>query len=180
MMDKNQPDKWTQADIDLIKSSFGPGSEEFVYQIRSVLFQFPIEKPPVLSEELIKIMRKLLLPELSADNPLGKQSDFYFSLSSIKDIPPDVAALHIEAFDLAKEYLEDRLIALAGGFCTNISLAGLKSSEKTGIDRFIRMLAYQILANSYIESCLITLQTMAKPPETEEEKAKRLSIDSSK
>lgn len=182
MLDKNQKLRYSKAEMELIESIFK--DDVLVLALRNVFFQF--EGDNILTEplrpEVISVLRKTILPDLTPDVPIGMQADIFFSLSHIKEIPPNVAFLHIKAQDLAVKYLEERFAVLSGGQEGEIKLKDLKSSlNKTEEERFITMFAYLILTNNYIESCLSKLQIMAgQKKETPEEEAKRVEANSSK
>jgi len=186
-MDKKQTQRWSKSETELIKSTFG-GEQggELLLQIRDVLMQFGYEIPS-LEKDVTKILRKLILPVLNKDLPIGFQADVVNALAGtpehagIKDMLPEMAIIHIQANDVVIEYLNQRLCVLEHkdyeGKC--ISLKDLKG--KAGGDRLVNMMAYLFLENSYIEAGLTSLKTMANQKElTEEEKTKMAKENSSK
>lgn len=160
-MDLTQKSRFSKDEMALIRSTFGGNGEEILYKIRNVFLQFD-NTVPNLSKEALVIVKKMLLPELDIEIPLGQQADNYISLSGIKEIPPDVADIHIQAKDLAVAYLKERFAILKGEEVLNpISLVGMKENSVGGLNRVISMMAYTFLVNAYIDSCLINLRTLS-------------------
>lgn len=188
-MNIKQTTRWSKEEMELMKNTFsGEKGEELLIQIRDVLLQFS-EEVPELREDIIAIVQKMLMPDLSKDLPVGLQADITNSLAGsqetvgIKDLHPEVAILHIKANDLVKKYLSQRLDALNGiKVDYPISLKDMKSGlNKTDDERLISMLAYLFLENSYIDGGLIAIRNHANfKEETEDEKTKRLKQNSSK
>jgi hypothetical protein len=182
-MDKDQQGILSKADIELIRNTFGGSGEELLYHIRDVFLQFEAKEAPKFTDDVLSIVRKYVIPELSPDLPIKAQADLYFSLDNIKQIPPEVAYIHIKAMDLMIEYLEQQFAELSSGVKDDMSLSLSYFKEKklkTEEDRFVDMVAYQSIV-AYIENSLDRLRTVANSKdETEEEIAKRLEMDSTK
>lgn len=177
----SQKTRWSDAELELIRNTFSGEGEKLLYYIRNVFLQLPNEAPKDLSPEVIGIVRKQMLPQLSIDAPLKMQADLAVSLSMIKDLPLDAAILRIKAWDIAKEYLKQQFDVLTGGNEEKIRLSDLlEKGEKTDAERFIDLFAWQILANGYVEDCLLNLSIMAKPVETADQETARLKANSTK
>lgn len=187
-MDK-QTNRWSKGEMELMKKTFsGDKGEELLVEIRDVLMQFSDEVPE-LNKDVVALIRKMILPNLDKDLPIGFQADVYNVLAGtpdragIKDLHPEVALVHIKAQDMVYDYLKQRLDALEGKVVHYpISLLDLKNKiNKTDDERLISMIAYLFLEGSYIEPSLIAIRNHANvKEETEEEKEKRLEMDSSK
>jgi len=181
--------RWSKGEMELMRNTFGgEKGDGILLEIRDVLFQFSDEVPE-LNKDVLAVVRKMLLPDIDKDLPLGFQADVTNTLAGsqetagIKDLHPEVAMIHIKANDLIKKYLKQRLDVLEGGKVDYpISLRDLKSEiNKTDEERIISMLAYLFLESSYLDGGLIALKNHANfKEETEEEKEKRLAKDSSK
>lgn len=176
-MDKGQTNRFTKDEMDIIKNVFK--DENNLFAVRDVLFGFSVENFS-FTESTLVVLRKVFLPELNPDAPLGQQADMYFSLN-IKEIPmPEIAELHIAARDIATEYLNAKLSVLGGNKVNTFSLLDLKGGKIEGHSRFTQMLAYMFL-NSYIEGNVMQLKVLANQKElTEKEKAEQAKLNSAK
>jgi len=171
-MDANQITRFSKGEMELIRNTFGGDGEQILYQIRNVFMQFESE-PPKLHKDVLAVLKKMILPELDIDVPLGQQADNYISLSNINQIPPDVAFLHIKAKDIVVNYLKQQFAELESGKLGTIILEDLKKPEgKTDEERFTSMMAFTFLVNAYIDSCLLNLKTLANQTEKTEEQLK--------
>ena len=181
-MDKNQQGIFSKADNELLKNSFSGEGEELLYEIRNVLLQFSSGLEKKLSFELLAVIRKFILPEINSDTPLTVQSDLYFSLDNLKQIPPEVAQYHIMAMDKMVAYISERFDVLEGLDVINeMFLKDLKEKyNKTEEERFIDLIAYQSIV-AYIDTSLDRLRTISnKKEQTEEELEKMQLANSSK
>lgn len=177
-MDKGQNARFSKSEMEALKASFK--DNEVVLAVRNVLLQLPA-KEFHLSPEVLQILRKIILPELSGDVPVGRQSDGQAPLIGIRDALPEMALQQIKANDICIKYLSERLEALAGNEVKGVSLSLLpQAGEKTDNERLIDMLAYLHLVK-YVENCANQIWLIANTEEmTEEEKKKKAEADSSK
>lgn len=180
-MDQNQTTRFSKGEMELIKNTFSGDGEQILYQIRNVFMQFGGEVPK-LHKDVLSVLKKMMLPELEADVPLGQQADNYISLSNINQIPPDVAYLHIKAKDIVVNYLRQQYEELVSGKLGTIILEDLKKPDgKTDEERFTSMMAFTFLVNAYIDSCLLNLKTLANQVEkTEEQLKEEAKVNSTK
>lgn len=183
MVEKTQQSRFSKSEMELLKNELAnEKGEDILYAVRDVLFQFS-NTPPTLTKEILKIIRKAILPTPEQDIPLGFQQDVYSTLSHIKEIDPSVAILHIQAKNLFVDYLEQRMTILEGGVVSDpIILSEMKSPiGKSNEDLFVSMMAYLLLINAYIDSMVVGIKALAnQKEETPEEKSERLKKDSSK
>jgi|TARA_Y100000310_G_scaffold335706_1_gene418422 hypothetical protein len=187
-MDEGQTMRYSKRELRLMKATFA--DNPLVLQaIRKVFYQFKLEDEEHktvdnLSQEVLTLIRKGFIPELTSDVPLLQMADMYLSLATIKELNPAVASLHINAKDIEVEYLTQRFDIL-GGVKANqfeeISLLGLREKgDKNEEQRFTEMMAYLSLS-SYIDNILLVFKNLAgKKDETPEETLKRLQQDSNK
>lgn len=63
------------------------------------------------NEELIKVLRKIFLPELSADVPLGQNIDLWMTLK-VDDLEPEQAIINLKARNTVIQHLEMCLMQL--------------------------------------------------------------------
>lgn len=179
-MDIDQKDRFSKAEMELMRKTFIDNT--LLYAIRNVFFQFSNE-PVDLPENVLKLVEKVFLPDLNPDVPILAQNDPYFLLSTIKELNPGVANLHIMAKDLQVAYLKQQFDVLAGKK-PKISIKLLELKQAQGKDeeaRFVEMMAYLLLTNASIDSCINFLQVKANTKEeTPEEMVKKQKQNSSK
>lgn len=181
MLEPGQLGRYSKAEVEIIKSAFA-GNEQILYEVRDVLMGFRNSLSVTFNEEVLQVMKKFILPEISADVPLVKQSDLYVKLEVIHDLPVDAAILHLEARDIAIDYLKDRFQVLAGGKNDRKVLDFLNRDVEPE-QRYKNTIAYQFLATTgnWIESRVYEMEALSLyKEETEEEKKKRLAQSSNK
>lgn len=182
-MNLQQKTRFSKDEMDLIKNTFKGKGENILYQIRDIFMQFS-DKTPTLSEDVLKIIRKAVIPELSVDVPWGCQAVTYGNLLEIiRTYPPEIAHLHIESQDLVNQYLEQRYRVLEGKGInpSDLQLESFKQGDTVN-DRVVNMLAYlRLTKDAYIDSCLASLSSIANAPElSEEQKKLKAEKDSTK
>lgn len=175
-MDANQTGRFSQGELDLLKATF---NDAVLLQVRDHFYQF---KSMSFPSEVINLLQKFFNPQLDSDIPLIPQASIYLALSNIREIPPEVAALHILSIDKAVKFLDERLAELAGVAPSGQSLNDLKVSDgKPSDERFTDLLAFQFLVNNWIDSCIGQIRTIVNTKvETPEETAAKAAADSSK
>lgn len=180
-MDKDQKGILTKDEIDLLRNTFGGEQVEALFYVRNVLLQFEVTKTFELSDRVFNVLKKYILPTLDSDLPIKSQQDLYFTLDTLKQIPPEVAYLHIKSMDKMVEYLRQRFDVLSGKENNGIILTSLKEkADKSDEERFVDMITYQSVV-AYIEGSLERLKMVAdSKDETEEERKKRLAQNSTK
>ena len=168
--------RWSDKELQIIKDVFK--DEEFVFAVRDVMLGFSNIFEHKTTDTVLGILRKNLLPSFQPDIPLEMQQDLcLLSLDFIAGFNAEQGILRIEAFDLAKDYLERRLRVLEGEEDVGPSLEDL---GKGGENRFVRMLAYLQLGK-YIERSLNELVAIASVKEKSlEEIKKQQEMDSAK
>src|SRR3990167_2687343 len=175
-MEVGQQNRFSKQEIDLLRNTFEK-DESLLYEIRDVFFGFKETLSIQLSGEVLRVIEKVILPDLSEDVPLGHQSDLYaLSLRSIGELLPEMALNQIKANDIGIDYLERRFDVLTGVEDTGLTLQQLRTNTD---DRLINMLAYKILVDSYIDTAVTKLKLLANyKEETAEEKEKRMAMSS--
>lgn len=181
-MDKDQKMRWSKAELELMRSIFSENNE-LLHEVRNYFHGFvgvEVLKPK-LSEDTVKILRKLVIADPEADSPITQLSDIYMGLSKIQEMNPAVGVLHIQAKDVQDGYLRAAMGALEGKAEWTFSLKRLKEKEgKTEEMRYVDMLAY-INTLNYIETRFYELKTLSNmKEETLEEQQKRVEANSSK
>ena len=188
-MDTGQNMRWSKGEMELFKNTFGGDEgEELLIQVRDSLMQFT-EEVPKLSEDVLALLEKIVLPKLTSELPIGFQADIYNALAGtpdragIKDVHPEVAILQIKAQDLVYDYLKQRMQVLSGKKVDfPISLLEMKNKmNKTDDERLISMLAYLFLEHGYVEGSLQSIKTIANHKDlTPEEEEKQKKMNSTK
>lgn len=183
-MDKDQILYYTKDEKELIKKTFG-GDRTNLIKLRNLFWQFD-DKIPEFSKDVVKLLKKIFLPELNPDIPIFQQRDFYMPLYYIKESNPEVALLHILANDEFKRYMRQQFNQLVEGKTPEQGRIILKDfTLPKGVDqeqiRFVNMLTYHIIV-SRLDGTIGEIDGLANPKkeETEDEKQKRLKANSSK
>lgn len=194
--DKGQVLIYNSQELSLISNTFAD-NEELLYLIRKVLLQFPmtdIEKETVknlVNPAVYSVIKKRLLPEIDADAPLTQLGDLYQSVNNdlkVKDpvgMAPLFAAKKIEIDYLTQQFRVLELMSLKADFEANgenaINLDSLKHIDLNDLEQtYINTTARNFLL-SYVDSFLNLLKNLAgQKGETDEERLKRLTRDSSK
>lgn len=57
------------------------------------------------NDELVKLLRKIFLPELSADAPIGQNLDLWMTVK-IEDLTPEQALINLKARNTVIQHLE--------------------------------------------------------------------------
>ena len=70
------------------------------------------------NEDLLKLMRKIFLPEIDPKAPLGQNLDLWMTVK-VEDIPPEQAIINLKARNSLIQHIEMQLLALR-------TLAGFK------------------------------------------------------
>jgi len=186
-MDTNQKMRYSKDEVELITKTFG-GDTRALYALRDLLWQFELtpEQTELLkfSDDVIKLLKKVLLPENNPDVPIFQQVSMYNSLMKIREYNPEPAVLHIKANDILIEYITAQFEKLTTG-STQSTLVLEDLPKPLGVDqdelRYVNMLAYHNIG-AYIEGRIQELQILSTPvvEETPEEKAKREAANSTK
>nr|AKH46953.1 hypothetical protein [uncultured marine virus] len=135
-----------------------------------------------LEGDVLDVLQKYVLPEMDSDLPIGQQNELFFTLDKISEYHPDVAVLHIQAMDKMVAYLNARFSVLCGEeLVAELKLSQLKEPlGKSPVERYVDMIAFQNIV-AYLEKSFSNLKILAESrEETEEEKEKRLEMDSTK
>lgn len=63
------------------------------------------------NEALLKLMRKIFLPELSADNPIGQNIDLWMTIP-VTELSPEEALINLKARNTLVSHLDQQLMVL--------------------------------------------------------------------
>lgn len=184
---------FSDAELSLIRNTFGGDGEDFLYLIRNVLLQFPLtaeEKKKlkdVMSSEVYRVVKKKILPSVDPDAPLGQLGDINQSLTSdlkVKDVEqmaPLFAAKKLEIDYLTQQF--EYLMDVERDFVPKIvldELAKIRGYGGDAVKDYIDTTARNWLLG-YVDSFLIQLKTIAgQGNETDDQMKARLTRDSNK
>lgn len=182
---------FNDAELSLIKNTFGGDGEDFLYLIRNVLLQFPLtneEKATlksVMNAEVYAVVKKKILPSIDPDAPFGQLGDLYQTLAAdLKAKTPEDMQPLFEAAQLQVDYLTQQfeyLMDVEREFEPKIKLDNLKLINRSSFyETFVNQRARNFIL-SYVDTFLIQLKTLAgQKDETPEKQKERLTRDSSK
>jgi len=186
--EKDQVFIFNEAELSLIKNTFSE-NEPLLYAIRKVLLQFELNDGDkallkLVNTDVLNVLKKRMLPELSNVFPLGQLPSLMSTLTRQLE-GKDVAdmELQFDAKQLEIDYLEQQFGVLEGKITEE---KGIKLSElgtlkgKPAKSQFVHMTAYLFLLG-YIDPMLIMIKTIAgKKEETLAQLNERLKRDSNK
>lgn len=193
MVENNQQFIFNTDELSLIKNTFAE-NDKLLYIIRKVFLQFEltdVEKQTLqkaVTPEVLAVLRKRILPELSADYPLGQIPSIMTTLTDqmkVKDVhemKPQFEAKLMEVTYLKQQF--KALEALANDLVPDkpvIVLAELSNMDgKPEQQVFVEMTAYMFLLG-YIDPMLILIRSIAgEKAETIEQQKQRMTRDSAK
>ena len=184
--EKDQVFIFNEEELSLIKNTFSE-NEPLIYAIRKVLLQFELNDGDkallkLVNADVLNVLRKRMLPELSNVFPLGQLPSLMSTLTrQLEGKDVDDMALQFKAKQLQIDYLEQQFAVLAGEEVDEkIKLADLGTITKDSEETFINMTAYLFLLG-YIDPMLIMIKTIAgKKEETLAQLNERLKRDSNK
>ena len=175
MEGKKQTGRWSQQELETIKSVF-KGNSDLIMEIRNLFFGFRSEVSRPLPDEALKIIKKLMIPDLDPEIPFGAQNDLYHAVQI--ETLPEIMMNQIKASDVVKDYLTTRFNVLTKLNSSDLKLTDLRDSKE---ERIPSMMAYKVLVNSFIDSSFSALIILADSKEaTLEEIQERMKKDSSK
>lgn len=188
MRDKEQLFIFNDAELSLIKNTFAE-NDELLYAVRKVLLQFERSDDDkkllsTLTPEVLRILKKRMLPELGDEFPIGQLSHMLTTLTNdIKSKSLEDMELLFKAKELEIEYLEQQFAVLANGG-EGVEFLKLKDFEtikgKQAEEAFVGVTVYLFLLG-YIDPMLNFLKSIAgKKTETIEEAKERMTRNSSK
>lgn len=193
MREKGQIFIYNDQEIELIKNTFAE-NEELLYAFRKVLLQFPVSEidksiiKKSFNDNVLAVVAKRILPEMSDEFPIGQAGDFYQTLNgdlNVKSVEEMEATF--DAKQLQVEYLTQQMNVMKSIYNgtdaveETIKLDELKNLRgKTAYERYFHTKARNFLL-SYIDSMLALINSTAgQKKETVDEAKTRMKRDSSK
>jgi hypothetical protein len=173
--------RFTDAEKDLIRNTF-KDREDLLKVLRKMFFQFELSAVDLSllqlsfkNKELLKVLRRLFLPELEADLPIttiGGQMDPLVSIP-VNQLLPEGAVGHIKAVDRFIKYIDQQLRLLEDGRFTSRpekvsgKTEGIRFSDfsvlegKTDMDIYLDIFARSIIVQQ-VEKQLNTILAMSE------------------
>lgn len=180
--------KKAEQQVDLIKATF-KNNDALAQSIRKAMYQFPLNAVDLAhlnsikdNKELFNIIKAQLLPEFTEETTIGIQGDAFMSIP-MKDLPPDMAILHVKGVKLWRDYLKQQLKALENGTLQEkqkISYKGLEEVELSDEQVFINFFARTHIARQVDSQLLYLLSTANEVKKTPEQLKKEQEKNSSK
>lgn len=187
MRQKGQILMFSDAELSLIKNTFSE-NEDLLYIIRKHFLQLELTKEELkvlktyVNDEVIKVLRKRIMPDIDGDVPFRQVGDIYQTLTNdLKVKSVDDMEYQFKAKQLEIDYLEQQFNALKEESEGGISLEEMKSLKDKGAEEmFIDTTARNFLLG-YIDGMLDHIKILAgQKIESVEETKKRLTRDSNK
>ena len=189
MRSPNQKMRFNDEEMSLLKGLF-ENNEEALFLIRRAMLQDKLTEidkanlKEVVNETVWKLMQKVFNARVEYDAPIGQITHLGLAVGAeIKSLSPDGAWPFIKSKELVMKYLDQQLEVLRGNESNDIvlmDLIDLSGSKPNREQKYINVLTWNWLM-SWIDSCVATIDTLAKKPvETAEERVARIEKDSSK
>lgn len=188
MPDKDQKMMFNNEELSLLKNTFA-GDDTLLYTIRKVFLQLPLSEAEhgliktVVNDNVIRLLKKRMLPEISPEFPLGQIPSVLTTLTNnINSRDVETMAPQFEAKQLEIEYLEQQFKVLKDPSSEQpISLKEMGVLKgKSPQQQFVDMTAYLFLLG-YIDPSLMMVKMLAgEKEETLEQTKERLERNSTK
>lgn len=155
---KKQSIRFSDEELALIKTTFAE-NEDLLKVLRRVFLQMPLSATDLSllhlnfkgKPELMKVVRKTFVPELDGDVPLGQQVDLFLTIG-LKEMMPDVGAVHLESIKIWRNYTEQQLNVLESGEYEKEQPLTLKAladfGKKLPTEIYVEMLARNCIVNN--------------------------------
>jgi len=193
MVEQNQQFIYNSEELSLIKNTFAE-NEPLLYIVRKVFLQFPLSKDELvhlksaINDDVVTILKKRILPDLSDDFPLGQIPSMMTTLTDhlrSKDVGEMEAQFDSKVQQ--EEYLNQQFTALEAILAEKavpkptVVLADLgKIAGKSPEQAYIDMTSYLFLLG-YIDPSFIMIKAIAgEKDETIEQQKERMTRNSSK
>lgn len=180
MEQKEQQMRISDEEISVLKTTFAE-NDALLKSVRKAMLGLPMKTDEAKylaelfkSEELKRVVRKMFLPEIDGDAPLGQILDLWMTVS-IVDKMPDIALMQLESRELLIQQLEAGLQNLEKGEEINLTSFTVMKDEETD---YINIITRNTLIN-HVDQQLIQIKILAgRKEESVEDTKKRLQKDS--
>lgn len=186
---KKRPMRYSESELELLKGAFAD-NDELLRAVQKSFFQLPLNAVELSmleviksNKELQKIIRKIILPELTDDTPYAEVWDYQMGIDFRNKIPETIVA-DIKANKILIDYFDQQLKVLEqGGFQKEPEI---KLKELSDIDDKLENNIYiDVLARDNIIGTLAGRLNMivglaGQKEESAADQKKRLEQDSNK
>lgn len=186
MRDPNQKMRYSNAELSLIKNTFG-GDDTYLYAVRKHMLGVELSEGEqkiinALSDETKALLKKTFMPSIDGDSPFFVLTDMALGLKTELNGKSRQEAEDIIAIKkLEVAYTKSRLDALDGVVTNDIPTLE-EMSDLNHEDVFTRISARNFLLGQIDTLCVYDLKLLAnkKDNETVQQAAERMAKDSSK
>lgn len=193
MVEKNQQFIFNSEELSLLKNTFAE-NEPLLYTVRKVFLQFELTKDEkvhlksAITPEVVEVLKKRILPDLSPDYPLGQIPSMMTTLTEqLKSNGVAEMSPHFESKRVQEQYLRQQFEALEAILADKevakpkIVLTALGDlTGKSDEQAYVEMTAYLFLLG-YIDPMMILIRSIAgEKEETLEQQKQRMTRNSSK
>lgn len=151
------PMRFTEEELLTIRNTF-KDNQSLLKTIRKVMLQLPLNVVDLSILEITfknkavqKVVRKILLPTIDSEAPITQVIDFWLTIP-LKEMPPEVATLHIQSVKLWRDYTDQQLKVFETGKYQEEQEIKLKDLEdikdKLNDNMYIDMLARNTIINN--------------------------------
>ena len=171
MIDPKQIERYSDAEKALIVKVFKDSPA--IYALRNLFWQLELtedeKKLLNFDAETLTLIKKVMLPEISGDIPLGQQADITSDplLDELDKQNPAFALIKMDANDLRVQYLQQQFNKLINGFDKKDEIILKDLRKKLGVDqdaiRHVNMLAYKAICK-FIDGKIYTFVHFSNPP----------------
>jgi hypothetical protein len=181
---KKQSFRYSDEEMDIIKRTFAE-NEDLLKSMRKVILQMPLDAKDLSALQVnlignksaMGVVRKTFVPELDGNAPLGQQIDLFLTIG-LKDMMPDVAAIHLESIKKWRDYLDQQLNVMESGEYGKTQAIKFKDFEEFGkklnTDIYIDMLARNTIVNSTDQQLMQLLVLAGRKEDTVEKTKEKL------
>ncbi len=181
------PTRYSKEELSLLKNTFA-GKDDLLIALRKLLLQINLSEEEssfkeVFNEQVVNVLRKVILPELTGGEQLYMATDLWSkTVINLDDKRPEEIERMLDARHLFIKYIDQQLNILAGNFPETLFI--FKDLDYNplaeGSVRAVNLMARQTIL-THIENHLMQIRILAnqEEDETPEETLKRLSLDSS-
>jgi hypothetical protein len=191
MVEKNQQFIFNSNELSLLKNTFAE-NEPLLYTLRKVFLQFDLSKDEIvhlksaINADVVDVLKKRILPDLSADYPLGQIPSMMTTLTD------ELRSLHVEEMEprfkakvMEEAYLNQQFTALEAILADKkipdpeivLKELGQLAGKDAG-DAYVEMTAYLFLLG-YVDPMFIMIRAIAgEKEETLDQQKERMTRNS--
>jgi len=164
--------RYQEDEIQTIKNYFGK-DDKALKVLRKVFYQIPLsenekELLQVLQKpEVIRVLRKQFLPEITGNEPINQVLDWWFTLK-VRDFTPEQANCYLRARQNSIDYITQQLEVVEGKREQGaIDFNGLVDMTKSKEDAYVNFVSRNEIIEQ-IEGCLFQILLLAENKDAKE------------